>query len=80
MPHRLAVLLQPVDAFFLPGAGPDLGQHAADQQEVEIRVAVQTWAGEKDRECVRDVGRAAPNGFFLGVADNGGTFGPASVA
>lgn len=50
VPQGLAVLLQPEEAELLPGGRANLDQGPADQQELEIRISLQTCGSGDKRE------------------------------
>lgn len=60
VPERLAVLLQLEEAVLLPRAGANLDQLPADEQELQIRIALQTWrsgnSGERSHINTRGSG------------------------
>lgn len=48
MPQSLAVLLQPVEAVLFPGTGANFDQYPTNQEELEVRVSLQTFKSRRE--------------------------------
>lgn len=48
VPQSLAVLLQPVEAVLFPGTGANFDQYPTDQEELEVRVSLQTFKSRRE--------------------------------